>query len=102
MRLLRIPLLLLATGTTLPAQGTRLLRQPTVSATDIAFTYGADVWIVGKGGGVARRITSTPAVESDPKLSPDGKWIAFTSNRSGTPAVYVVSAAGGEPTRRTW
>ena len=102
MRLLRIPLLLLATGTTLPAQGTRLLRQPTVSATDIAFTYGADVWIVGKGGGVARRITSTPAVESDPKLSPDGKWIAFTSNRSGTPAVYVVSAAGGEPTRLTW
>lgn len=89
-------------GTTLSAQGTRLLRQPTASATDIAFTYGADIWIAGKTGGVARRITSTPAVESDPKLSPDGKWIAFTSNRSGTPAVYVVSAAGGEPTRLTW
>lgn len=81
---------------------TRLLRQPTASATDIAFTYGADVWIVARGGGVARRITSTPAVESDPKLSPDGQWIAFTSNRSGTPAVYVVRTAGGEPTRLTW
>ncbi len=89
-------------GAALPAQGTRLLRQPSASATDIAFTYGADIWIVTKGGGVARRITSTPAVESDPKLSPDGKSIAFTSNRSGTPAVYVVSAAGGEPTRLTW
>lgn len=86
----------------LSAQGTRLLRQPTISATDIAFTYGADVWIVAKSGGVARRLTSTAAVESDPKLSPDGKWVAFTSNRSGTPAVYVVSAAGGEPTRVTW
>lgn len=89
-------------STSLLAQGTRLLRQPSVSATDIAFTYGADIWIVARAGGVARRITSTPAVESDPQLSPDGKFIAFTSNRSGTPAVYVVSAAGGEPTRLTW
>jgi tricorn protease len=86
----------------LTAQSTRLLRQPTASATDIAFTYGADVWIVAKGGGLARRITSTAAVESDPQLSPDGAWIAFTSNRSGTPAVYVVPSAGGEPTRLTW
>ncbi|MBL0937743.1 MAG: PD40 domain-containing protein [Gemmatimonadaceae bacterium] len=83
-------------------ESTRLLRQPSASATHIAFTYGADVWIVDRAGGVARRITSTAAVESDPRLSPDGQWIAFTSNRSGTPAVYVVSAQGGEPTRLTW
>ena len=58
--------------------------------------------MVGGGGGEARRITSTPAVESDPHLSPDGRWIAFTSNRSGTPAVYVVSVQGGQPERLTW
>lgn len=81
---------------------TRLLRQPSISSTHIAFTYGSDVWIVDRSGGVARRITSTAAVESDPRLSPDGQWIAFTSNRSGTPAVYVVSAQGGEPQRLTW
>src|SRR5690606_19103668 len=49
---------------------TRLLREPTISATQIAFTYGADVWVVARSGGTARRITSTPAVEGDPHFSP--------------------------------
>ncbi|HEV3411329.1 MAG TPA: PDZ domain-containing protein, partial [Puia sp.] len=83
-------------------QGTRLLRQPSLSATQIAFEYGGDIWIVGKEGGEAKRITSTPAVESDPHFSPDGKWIAFTSDRGGSPQVYVVSAEGGIPMRLTW
>ncbi|MEX0691213.1 MAG: hypothetical protein WD043_05165, partial [Gemmatimonadales bacterium] len=39
---------------------TRLLRQPTISAREIAFTYGSDVWIVDRAGGEARRLTSTP------------------------------------------
>jgi len=81
---------------------TRLLRQPTLSATQVAFTYGADLWIAERSGGVARRLTSTPAVESDPHFSPDGKSIAFTSNRSGVPQVYIVSATGGEPKRLSW
>ncbi len=84
------------------AAQTRLLREPTISAREIAFTYGADLWIVDKAGGIARRLTSTPAVESNPHFSPDGNWIAFTSNRSGLPQVYVVSREGGEPTRLTW
>lgn len=84
------------------AQETRLLRQPTVSATQIAFEYGADLWIVPREGGDARRLTSTPAVESDPWFSPDGRWIAFTSTRSGNPDVYVMPAEGGEPRRLTW
>lgn len=81
---------------------TRLLRQPTVSAREIAFTYGSDLWIVDKAGGEARRLTGTAAVEADPRFSPDGQWIAFTSNRSGVPQVYVVSREGGDPTRLTW
>lgn len=84
------------------AQSTRLLRQPSVSATHVAFAYGGDLWIVGREGGDARRLTSTPAVESEPNLSPDGRWVAFTSNRSGNPDVYVMSVDGGEPTRLTW
>lgn len=89
----------------LPAQSatdTRLLRQPTLSATHIAFTYGADVWVVPREGGEARRLTSTPAVERDPQFSPDGQWIAFTSTRSGGPAVWVVPTAGGDAKRLTW
>ncbi len=84
------------------AQGTRLLRQPSLSNKHIAFEYGADIWIADKTGGDARRITSTQAVEADPHLSPDGLSIAFTSNRSGEPNVYIVSIEGGTPVRLTW
>ena len=82
--------------------GTRLLRDPSLGPTQIAFAYGGDLWVVGRQGGEARRITSTPAVEADPQFSPDGKWIAFTSNRDGGDAVYVVSVDGGDPRRLTW
>jgi tricorn protease len=84
------------------AQETRLLRQPTLSDDHVAFAYGGDLWIVERAGGEARRLTSTPAVESDPHLSPDGQRIAFTSSRSGMPAVYVMPVAGGNPERLTW
>jgi len=84
------------------SQGTRLLRQPTISATHIAFTYGGDIWISELSSEKAIRLTSTPAVESDPHFSPDGKSIAFSSNRSGSIAVYTVSIEGGDPTRHTW
>lgn len=85
-----------------PTGPARLLRQPTISASQIAFEYGADLWVVARDGGEARRLTSTPAIESDPHFSPDGKWIAFTSNRAGVTAVYVMPAEGGEPHRITW
>ena len=86
----------------LQAQSTKLLRQPTISASQVAFTYGADLWVADLNGQNVLRLTSTPAVESDPHFSPDGKWIAFTSNRSGNTAVYIVSAKGGEPKRLTF
>ncbi|MEX0691212.1 MAG: protease, partial [Gemmatimonadales bacterium] len=60
------------------------------------------VWIVDRAGGEARRLTSTPAIEVNPRFSPDGQWVAFTSNRSGVPQVYVVSREGGDPVRLTW
>lgn len=101
-RALLVALLAAAPLAALHAQGARLLRQPTISTRHIAFTYGADVWIVDRAGGAARRLTSTPAVESDPQLSPDGTRIAFTSNRSGTEAVYVMPIEGGTPTRLTF
>ncbi|MFC1661717.1 PDZ domain-containing protein [Gemmatimonadota bacterium] len=99
--LLSLPLFLFSYSP-LSAQGSRLLRQPTLSADHVAFTYGADIWVAPREGGLARRITATPAVESDPHFSPDGQWIAFTSNRSGIPSVYVVNVEGGEPTRLSW
>ncbi|WP_252935470.1 S41 family peptidase [Roseivirga pacifica] len=93
---------LLFAGFTAQGQETRLLRQPSMSSQNIVFTYGADVWIADLDGSNVKRITSTPAIESNPHLSPDGQWIAFSSNRSGNTAVYVVSKEGGMPTRLTW
>lgn len=83
-------------------QETRLLRQPDINASHVVFSYGGDIWIYKMGEKRAERITSTPAVESNPHLSPNGKWIAFSSNRSGANSVYVVSVEGGEPKRLTW
>ena len=77
------------------AQGTRLLREPTISATQVAFTYGADLWIADRAGGLARRLTSTPAVEADPHFSPDGKWIYFNSERSGVMQIWRMTPDGG-------
>ena len=84
------------------SQETRLLRQPTISDTQIAFCYGGDIWISNLNDSSALRLTSTPAVETDPHFSPDGKWIAFTSNRTGNNAVYIVPAEGGDARRLTW
>lgn len=84
------------------AQKTRLLRQPDINATHIVFTYANDIWVHTFDTNETKRITSTPAGESNPYLSPDGKWIAFTSNKSGSNAVYIVSILGGETTRLTW
>ncbi|OEK00869.1 protease [Roseivirga sp. 4D4] len=89
-------------STSIFAQGTRLLRQPTMSDSNIAFTYGGDIWITDLNGQNLKRITSTPAIESEPQFSPDGNWIAFSSNRSGNTAVYIVSKEGGTPKRLTW
>ncbi len=82
--------------------GTRLLRTPTVSATQIAFAYANNIWMVERAGGTARRLTSFQGQTTNPHFSPDGKWIAFSAEYAGNTDVYVVAAAGGEPKRLTW
>lgn len=81
---------------------TRLLRTPTVSASHIAFAYANNIWIVERAGGVARRLTSFQGQTSNPRFSPDGKWIAFSGEYAGNTDVYTVPAEGGEPKRLTW
>jgi tricorn protease len=83
-------------------QETRLLRSPSVSATQIAFAYANNIWTVERAGGLARRITSFQGLTTNPHLSPDGQWIAFSGQYAGNNDVYVVAASGGEPKRLTW
>ena len=84
-----------------PAQ-TRMLRSPTVSATQIAFAYANNIWVVPRAGGTAQRLTSFQGQTANPHFSPDGRWIAFSAEYGGNTDVYVMAAAGGEPRRLTW
>lgn len=79
-----------------------LLRRPAVSKTQIVFNYGDNLWIVGREGGDARRLTSGTGTETAPAFSPDGNWVAFTGEYDGNPDVYVVASAGGVPKRLTY
>ena len=94
--------LCLVTFTSAYAQGTRLLRHPTVSRDQIAFEYAGDLWVVSRSGGQARRLTSTQGVEIEPYFSPDGTQIAYSSTVAGNTDVYVVAASGGNPKRLTY
>jgi tricorn protease len=68
----------------------------------IAFTYQDDIWVADANGANPRRITAHVARDYMPRFSPDGKTIAFTSNRTGNDDVYVVPITGGEPRQLTW
>ena len=79
-----------------------LLRNPALGQDGIAFLYGGDIWLVARGGGEARRLTSVGSVVAGPYFSPDYTQIAYSSGMHGLTDVYVVSAAGGVPRRLTW
>ncbi|WP_199139660.1 S41 family peptidase [Pedobacter sp. ASV12] len=81
---------------------TLLLRSPAVSANNLAFVYGGDIWIANRDGSNPRRLTINPAVEQSPVFSPDGKQIAFTGNYDGNIDIYTISINGGEPKRITY
>lgn len=96
--------MLAASGVVATAQSPSydLLRQPTVSANEIAFSYAGDLWIVPRAGGDARRLTTNPGRESRPFFSPDGATIAFTGSYDGNVDVYTVPSRGGVPRRITF
>ncbi len=63
------------------AQGTRLLRDPDVGPTHIVFVHANDLWLVGRDGGDALRLTSGAGAETDPAFSPDGGRSAVTAEQ---------------------
>lgn len=84
-------------------QGPLWMRYPAISpdGSTVAFAYKGDLYCVPANGGEARQLTTNAAYDSQPIWSPDGKKIAFTSNREGSLDVYVISTKGGAPTRLT-
>ncbi|HET6278921.1 MAG TPA: S41 family peptidase [Candidatus Polarisedimenticolia bacterium] len=93
---------IIPTTTASTLQECRLLRQPDIQGDRIVFVYGGDLWMVARDGGVAGRLTTHDGVERFPKISPDGRSIAFTAEYDGNIDAYTIPAAGGEPRRLTW
>ncbi len=104
MKKLIMILMVAATAITASAQErlTRLLRQPDIHGDQVAFVYAGDLWIASAKGGDARRLTSDAGMEYFPKFSPDGRWIAFTGDYSGSRQVFVISVDGGQPRQLTF
>ena len=83
-------------------------RQPTLRGETIVFVSEGDLWKVSltaamsPAGAVATRLTSHSGDELSPRLSPDGKTVAFTAQYEGPTEVYTMPVTGGLPTRLTW
>jgi tricorn protease len=91
-------------GATFGQEPIRFARTPDISpdGKQVAFSYLGDIWTVETIGGIARPVTMHEAHDIAPCYSPDGRWIAFSSNRFGSYDVFVVSAQGGKPRRLTY
>jgi len=77
---------------------TRLLAQPTVSATHVAFLYAGDLWSAALDGTEIRRLTTSEGPVSNPAFSPDGKTLAF----SAMPWMFRKFKLGPIVGKRTW
>ncbi len=94
-------ILLLTAAALAQANKPLLMRDPTLSKTQIVFSYAGDLWVVSREGGEATRLTNGLGNES-PRFSPDVRWIAFTGQYDGNTDVYVIPATGGVPRRLTY
>tara|TARA_R110002050_G_scaffold109796_3_gene221149 strand:- start:20908 stop:24177 length:3270 start_codon:yes stop_codon:yes gene_type:complete len=81
---------------------TKLMHQPALSDTHIAFIYAQDLWVAEKDGANPKRLTIDEGVESNPVFSPDGSMIAFNAQYDGNFDVFIVPITGGIPKRLTW
>ncbi|WP_158583566.1 S41 family peptidase [Salinisphaera sp. Q1T1-3] len=77
-------------------------REPSLWHDEIAFVAEGDIWLAGLNGRNVHRLTSTAGAEDTPFISPDGKQVAFVSDRDGPSEIYVMPRAGGLPKRVTF
>ena len=87
--------LFLFTAVSAYAREARLVRYPHYHNGRIVFTYLGDLWTADENGQNVQRLTVNRARDVYGRFSPDGKWIAFSSERNGNLDVYLIPAGGG-------
>src|SRR5271154_6933094 len=85
-----------------PMASAAYLRYPTIQGDCLAFVADDDLWVGSVSAGTAWRLGTEPTAIRTPKLSPDGKRVAWCSDAAGHREVWVAELDGGEPRRVTW
>ena len=80
----------------------KLTRYPSYYQGRVAFSYMGDIWTADDNGQNIQRLTVHSARDIYPRFSPDGKWIAFSSDRNGNLDVFIIPAKGGEAKQLTF
>jgi tricorn protease len=99
-----LTLLIMTIAVSMSAAEYRFLSQPDITpdGRTVIFCYNGDIWQVPVAGGTARRLTAMDGLERRARISPDGKWLAFSGRQDGNDNVYVMPLAGGEVTQLTF
>ncbi len=82
-------------------EGTWISLDVSPDGREIAFDLLGDIYVMPIGGGTARAITTGIAWDMQPRFSPNGRWIAFTSDRSGGDNIWYVDRDGSNPRQVT-
>ena len=96
-----LPALVLAIVPAIAARGA-LPRYPQPYGDRIVFVADGNLWSVPKSGGTAVRLTSAAGQDLFPRVSPDGRWIAYTEASKAGTDIWVIPAAGGAARRLTY
>ena len=97
-----LPLLLALAALPALAVPPRFARTPDVKGDTVVFSWEGDLFRVPLAGGVAARLTTHPGNEEYPRISPDGRQVAFRASYDGPAEVYLMPLAGGLPKRLTF
>lgn len=93
----------LGSGPGAAAQTAPFVRHADVTRQLLVFGHADDLWVADRAGGAARRLTSGPGEKRNPRISPDGRFVAYTATPlGGRGDVYVVPIAGGAARRVTF
>jgi len=100
-----IALAFLFSGVQLLAQTeTYFLSSPTLTpdGQTVIFAFEGDLWKAAVADGKAARLTAMQGYETSPRVSPDGKWVAFTGRQYGNADIFIMPIGGGEIRQLTW